>query len=506
MGPRVAPYWLSTLGGIVALGAMPDVAFSQAERPPDNAERIFAEIKAAQAAEGPRSPALIQLLSELGSLYEAEGDHALATAALEEARQVVRANYGLHTIEQLPLIQQALANQRALGDFAMVQALEEELLDVAERNPDDLRTVAVHRDAGMRRLDVLRRFLAGEAPSEVYPEAGLFGFYKEDVVDGLISDAQIHLADAAAVILRNRLYSSAELRELEVASIRANDMPRQRRQQLRTARHEADPRPENGLAYDPHLVERRNILADLVSRADAPDVPAALQDALRGTPPPVRGAMNANRYQLDMTAAQSLAVAGVYDLGVISRYQFGKDSYTRLIAYDELAFGASTDAAALRDRLEAYLRLADWELLYSQNGRALDAYARVLELLKTNDFAAPLLAEVFAPPIPTVLPTFLSNPFDTPPSPRYIEVSFEVTKYGESRRVEILSAAPDVPDAAKEELVTLIKGSRFRPRVKDGELAAAAAVVVRYYLDDPTDVSGDDSGDDSAGRPTPPLD
>jgi hypothetical protein len=42
--------------------------------------------------------------------------------------------------------------------------------------------------------------------------------------------------------------------------------------------------------------------------------------------------------------------------------------------------------------------------------------------------------------------------------------------------------------------------------VKDGELAAAAPVVVRYYLDDPTDVSGDDSGDDSAGRPTPTLD
>ena len=459
-------------------------------------DSIFAEIKAAQAAEGPRSPALIQLLAELGSLYEAEGEHALATAALEEARQVVRANYGLHTVEQLPLIQQALANQRALGNFAMVQALEEELLEVAQRNPDDLRTVAVHRDAGMRRLDVLRRFLAGEAPSEVYPEAGLFGFYKEDVVDQLISAAQVHLADAAAVILRNRLYSSDELRELEVESIRANDVIRQRRQQLGTARHEADPRPENGLAYDPHLLERRNTLADLVSRADAPDVPAALQDALRGTPPPVRDHINASRYQLDMTGAQPLAAAGVYELGVTSRYQFGRDGYSRLIAYDELAFGSSADAGSLRDRLEAYLRLADWELLYSQNGRALDAYARVQELVTTNDFAAPLLAEIFAPAIPTVLPTFLPNPLQTEPSARYIEVSFEITKYGESRRVEILSAAPEVSDAAKDELVTLIKGSRFRPRVKDGELAGAVPVVLRYYLDD---LAHDSADGDSAG-------
>lgn len=490
MGSRVAPCWLSTLG-IVALGALLGAGLCQAQRPPDRAGEILEQIQAAQAADGPRSPALIQLLAELGSLYEAEGEHALATAALEEARQVVRANYGLHTVEQLPLLQQALANQRALGNFAMVQALEEELLELAARNPDDLRTVEIHRDAGLRRLDVLRRFLAGEAPREVYPEAGLYGFYKEDVVDDLVSEAQVHLADAAAVLLRNRLYASDELRELEVESIRANDLIRRRRQELGTARHEADPRPENGLAYDPHLVERRNILADLVSRADAPDVPAALQEALRGTPPPVRDRLNASRYRLDMTGAQPLAAAGVHDLGAISRYQFGKDSYTRLIAYDELAYGASTDAAALRDRLEAYLRLADWELLYSQNGRALDGYARVVELVTTNDFAAPLLAEIFAPPIPTVLPTFLPNPLDTPPSPRYIEVRFEITKVGESRRVEVLSAAPDVPGAAKEELVSLIKASRFRPRVKDGELAAAP-VVLRYYLDDPTDRSGDD--------------
>jgi hypothetical protein len=68
------------------------------------------------------------------------------------------------------LIQQALVNQRALGNFSMVQALEEELLEVAGRNPDDLRTVEIHRDAGMRRLDVLRRFLAGEAPPRSTPK------------------------------------------------------------------------------------------------------------------------------------------------------------------------------------------------------------------------------------------------------------------------------------------------------------------------------------------------
>ena len=122
--------------------------------------------------DGPRSPALIQLLTELGVLYETEGQHVLATAVLEQARQLVRANYGLHTLDQVPLMQQALANQQAIGNFPMVRALEEELLDLAERNPDDLRAAAIHRDAGKRRLDVLRRFLAGEAPERDLPGSG----------------------------------------------------------------------------------------------------------------------------------------------------------------------------------------------------------------------------------------------------------------------------------------------------------------------------------------------
>ena len=480
MGPRVARR-IRTLGIIVALGVMPGTAFCQAERAPDRVKEILKAIDAAQAAEGPRSPALIQLLAELGARYEAEGDYALATAALEEARSVVRANYGLHTLEQLPLIQQALANQRALGNMPMVQALEEDLLELAERNPGDMRTVAIHRDAGERRLDVLRRFLAGEAPSEIYPEVGLFSFYKDDVIAELLTDAQIHFAAAAAVIVRNGLYSSDELRELETEIVRASDVVRQRGRskiQLRPLQESGtvlnngftgvsnvrlyrdyDPSLvyDPSVVYNPNLAERSNTLSALLAGAGLEDAPRALQDAVTAAP-----------------------VGG----GATTRYRVGRDSYSRLIAYDDIAYGSSVDEAALRTRLEAYLRLADWDLLYAENGAAFDQYAQVHELLTTTKFAAQLIAEIFSPPIPTVLPTFLPNPLATAPSARYIEASFEVTKYGESRRVEIVGATEGVSDAAKEELASLNKGSRFRPRVTGGELGRAAPVVVRYYLSD----------------------
>ena len=212
-----------------------------------------------------------------------------------------------------------------------------------------------------------------------------------------------------------------------------------------------------GEVFNPELVQRTNALSALANGAGLQGAPAALQEAVTAVP---EGA------------------------GLITFYEIGRESYNRVIAYDEIAYGSSVDEATLRSRLETYLRLADWELLYAQNGAALEQYARVHELLATSDFAARLIGDVFSPPIPTVLPTFMPNPLSTEPSARYIEASFEVTKYGESRNVEIVGATPGVSPAAKQELANLIKGSRFRPRVADGELGRAAPVVVRYYLSD----------------------
>jgi hypothetical protein len=290
----------------------------------------------------------------------------------------------------------------------------------------------------------------------------------------LASDAQIHYASAAEVILRNRLYSSDELRDLEMGIVRASHMVRQLNRPSIHSRPIGGPATmENGFSsvsnsrlyrdydydrafYNPVLEERTTTLSALASRADLQDAPAALQDA----------------------------VEGPSSDGMTSRYQLGRDSYSRLIAYDERAFGSSVDEAALQSRLEAYLQLADWDLLYSQNGAALDQYSQVHELLTTTDFAKPMIAAVFSPPIPTVLPTFVPNPLKTQESARFIDVAFEVTKFGESRRIEIVSATPDVSDDATKELAALIRDSRFRPRVVDGELGRASPVLVRYYLND----------------------
>ena len=446
MVSRVARHRLATLSSLAALVLLPGLGFPQgvserfraAER-----ERVAEEMAAAQAEEGPRSPALIELYAALGAQYENDGQHGLATAALEQARSLVRANYGLHTLDQLPLMQQALENQRVLGDVAMVQAIEEEMLALAMRHPTDLRAVAVYRDAGRRRMDILMRLLAGDAPPEIYPEVGLYSITKSEVVKGLVTAAQTHYAAAAAVIVRNELYSSGELREIETEIVRASDLFRQRT--ILSQNHDPD-----GVVRNSLLEAETDRLLDLAGFTVFSD------DVER-------------RARLD---------------GVTSRYEVGRDSYRRLTAYDEKAYGTAVPATQLQSRLEAHLQLADWDLLYSRTRLALEQYARVLAQIETTVVAAPLIAEIFAPAVPIVLPTFLANPLQTPSSVRYIDVAFEITRFGESRRVEILGAAANVSDADKNDLLALIKGSRFRPRVTDGELARAAPVALRYYLND----------------------
>jgi hypothetical protein len=455
---------LATLGGMIALLLLPGSGFTQSPaerlRADDDSNRIADEISAAQATGGPRSPDLIDPLTELAVLLAADGEHALATAALEEARHVVRATYGLHTLDQVPLMEQALENQRALGAFEMVQALEEELLDLAERHPDDLRTVAIHRDIGERRMNLLGRFLADEYPGEIYPESGLWSFSRDGVVMGLVEKAQVHYADAIAVLLHNGKYSSDELRDLELEIVRAADLVGQRN------------------PLDPRSTQLGTRRMDRIGLASGSYLPS--------------GSWVPNQHELREQTNRLWDLAGSESSDeakqrrhrvdhITSQYGLARESYRRLIEYAEaVSESAPPDGSASRSRLEAYLQLADWDLVHSANGAALDEYAQVHEMLEAAGDADTLIAEIFAPPTPIVLPAFSANPLETPTSARYIDVAFEVTKYGQSRRIEILGAT-NVSDAEKDELEGLLRTSRFRPRVTNGELAVSP-IRLRYYL------------------------
>lgn len=162
----------------------------------------------------------------------------------------------------------------------------------------------------------------------------------------------------------------------------------------------------------------------------------------------------------------------------VADYGFGRKSLERMLAYETAA------SVPLHEQVEALVRIADWDLLNSYNSSALEEYERAYEMLERAG-AQTSIDELFSPKIPVVLPDFAGNPLASDSmqtTAAYIDVAFEISRYGESRAVRILETTTNATDAAEAQLVELIQRSRYRPQVTDGELARASPVVLRYYL------------------------
>ncbi len=202
-----------------------------------NVRQLVERIDEEQARNGPYSAELIDAFQALVPLYQAGGDRALATAALERTLQLVRANYGIHSLDQAPLIWQLVADEEHRRNFPAAWALEQELLDLARRNPDDLRTAQVLRQIGDKRMDILGRYAEGkEFPPQIvlgcYYDAGTpmtagetkdcHAGNRDVVIRSLLQEAQRDYWAAIGILVRQQLYSSDDLRELEMDLVRSS--------------------------------------------------------------------------------------------------------------------------------------------------------------------------------------------------------------------------------------------------------------------------------------------
>jgi hypothetical protein len=139
---------------------------------------IVDRIQAEEALNGPHSPALLGLLTDLSLRYEDSGDAVLAMAAIERAIDVVRVNEGLYSLNQAPLAQRLIDIETARGDARAAWAHEQQLLALARRDPGDPRAAQVFRAAADRRIQFLEIYLTGKRPLELvlgcYYQVGKF--------------------------------------------------------------------------------------------------------------------------------------------------------------------------------------------------------------------------------------------------------------------------------------------------------------------------------------------
>jgi hypothetical protein len=160
-------------------------------------------------------------------------------------------------------------------------------------------------------------------------------------------------------------------------------------------------------------------------------------------------------------------------------YGLGLVSYQRRVDFT----GAAASPNQGADYARALVELADWSLLFSRNGTAVKRYAEAYEMLVGQSGSAASIEEFFPTDTPIFLPSFAPPPLDgaaVEGSTGYVDVDFEIGKYGQPRKVAIVAVAGDRAGAISKRLASAIGNGRFRP----SPLGESAEYRLRYSLAD----------------------
>lgn len=453
-------HFVTTAAAVVVAGAVR----AQSEPPAPTADAQLAlveQVARARAEGGSTAAGAIDPLRALAFQYQEAGNDALAIGILEEARHVTRVNKGLTSADEAILLLQQIRSERALEAHQRVWDHEQEMVTMARQHHDDIRMAPIFRDLAEDRLDAFRQYRAGRLPPEVQlgcyyvgaplPYEDTRGSRRTRPFDScqsgnrltvyrqLRTEILMYYADAIEVVLRNGDFASEELRDLERAAVRLWTFP-----------------------------------AAKVNGPIEMGVPVETLNGCEEQPLDKLLALEFLRTCLQPVIRDNRSVAP--NVG-------GWVGLVRLVAYE-----IRSDASAT-DRAEAIARLADWYLQVTpaerrrfDDGPAFELYERAYrELLHTGDEST-AAARLFSPDLPIVLPTLFANPLATAESSRYIDVSFDITKYGRGEEIEVLDTSQGASRAEQRDLVRLIELSTFRPRFVAGALVDSAPVALRYFL------------------------
>ena len=359
-------------------------------------EPLLSSIEDEEKQNGPFSANLVDMLTRLGLTYQEHDEHVLAIAVLDRALFLKRLNEGLFTMDQAPLVERLIASERELGRTASAEELEQRLLELARRHPEDSRAAPIFREAAERELAQYERFLRGEIP----PTFSI-GLDESETPEGIarsaIRRARRHYNEAMWALASKPDHDQADVAEL-----------------------------------------------------------AGLEDALTRT------------YYLE-ASARDRWYQGVDD----PLYGLGLVSYTR----------RANHTPTTVDYAKAVVELADWSLLFSHNGSALKRYAEAHALLVERRAPQESIEALFPAQTPVFLPAFAPTPLEelgVAGSSGYVDVDFDVGKFGVARRVTVVAVAGDDAAAVSKAVVTAIDHARFRPSPR----SEGTSYSVRYSLAD----------------------
>jgi hypothetical protein len=182
-------------------------------------EDLIQAVADIESRDGANSEQLIEPLTTLGRLYQDGGKPFQSAAAIRRALDLTHVNEGLYTLDQAPLLRLQIGNAEAIDDPRSAWDIEQRLLAVASRHPDDVRTARILRETADRRMGVLDRYSAGQSPPEIelgcyYGGESCKAGEKDVAKRHLLFEAQALYSQAVNVLLRSEHYPGDELQSL----------------------------------------------------------------------------------------------------------------------------------------------------------------------------------------------------------------------------------------------------------------------------------------------------
>ncbi|HHX81958.1 MAG TPA: tetratricopeptide repeat protein [Pseudomonadaceae bacterium] len=381
-------------------------------------------IAATEVEAGIYARELLEPLTALGTLYREQGAYQQATATLLRARQLLRVNQGLSTLDEIPLLLELRRIAEEQGDLRSAVEYEQVLLVLAQEHSGAWQTWPVFLQVAQQRMTLLERYRAGERPPQI-----IVGCYYAKTIDFNA------IASGAANVLRVPLSDSECLggnrKTVQLALL-------------------IEAISYQGLALEALLQNDRYASDELL---------LLMTDFFRSS----------DLLHRLMNRGSEYFIGPVWDR--VLGFE-GKDSADRVRRAQMQLLLADLNLL----RLGRNWYFDDYDQLYGQ-------YRNVYQRLLDEGTEPELMAGIFTPSVPVMLPVYRQSGFTVAEGEgqgEYIDARFEVDERGKSRRIRIVSMTDGVTRADRRKLERFIREGRFRPRLVDGSAVESVTAVVRY--------------------------
>jgi tetratricopeptide (TPR) repeat protein len=154
----------------------------------------------------------------------------------------------------------------------------------------------------------------------------------------------------------------------------------------------------------------------------------------------------------------------------------GSSALKRAIAYSSSSPQPEYDFIAQR-----MLELGDWYLLFDRRAAAIDIYNNALEVLTAANIPEAEINRILSSGLPVQTPDMTwQKQVSADDYAGFIDVEFELSKYGTASNPQILSST-EQDSRIEKELIRTIRNCKFRPMFADGSAVDNEKVKLRYY-------------------------